>query len=225
MSKKTVSRSKRKTDLASLAILFLPLAFLLGIGGGYLIWGQDSDGRTNRAGQNTFNPVGDDPALGPKDAPVTIVEFSDYQCPYCQRWYQQVLTRLLAEYPGQIRFVYRDFPLTQIHPGAQPAAEAAECADDQGKYWDYHNALFSGNYAFDRAGFLQIAADIGLDAAEFTACIDSGKHASEVLGDLQDGVSIGVQSTPTFYINGFKVEGALPYESFKNLIDQILAGN
>jgi protein-disulfide isomerase len=218
-------KPKARFDLSSIAILFLPLAFLLGIGGGYLLWGLSSGGSANNSGQNTFNPVGDDPALGPEDAPVTIVEFSDFQCPYCQVWYEQVFTQLMADYPDQIRFVYRDFPLIQIHPGAQPAAEAAECANDQDKYWDFHDAIFSGQYEFSRDGFLKIAADLGLNTTTFASCIDSGKYADEVLGDLQDGINMGVQSTPTFYINGFKVEGALPYESFKSIIDQILAGN
>jgi protein-disulfide isomerase len=222
---KPKTKRKPKIDLSSIAILFLPLAFLLGIGGGYLLWGLGS-GAANNSGQNTFNPVGDDdPALGPEDAPVTIVEFADYSCYYCQLWYQQVFAQLMADYPGQIRFVYRDFPLTQIHPAAQPAAEAAECADDQGKYWEFHNAIFSGQYDLSRDGFLQIATDLGLNTTTFASCIDSGKYTDEVLGDLQDGIDIGVQSTPTFFINGFKVEGALPYESFKSIIDQILAGN
>ncbi|KAF0109204.1 MAG: DSBA oxidoreductase family protein [Anaerolineaceae bacterium] len=219
---KSPAKSKTKFDLSSIAILFLPLAFLLGIGGGYLLWGQGS-GAANNSGQNTFNPVGDDPALGPEDAPVTIVEFSDYQCGYCRMWYEQVFTRLMADYPGQIRFVYRDLPI--LGNNSVAAAEAAECADDQDKYWEFHNALFSGNYAFSRDGFLSIASTLGLNTTTFTSCIDSRKYADEVQADLLDGSNLGVQSTPTFYINGFKVEGALPYESFKSIIDQILAGN
>jgi protein-disulfide isomerase len=216
---KTPARKKSKFDIASIAVLFLPVAFLLGIGAGYLLWGSSA------ASAGTFNPVDDDPALGPKNAPVTIVEFSDYQCPACRAWYDQIYRQLMTEYEGKIRFVYRDFPLTSIHPGAQPAAEAANCANDQDKYWEFHNALFSGQYNLDRNGFLQIASDLALDTNSFTACIDSGKYASEVLADLQDGINLGVDATPTFYINGFKVVGVPSYASFKNVVDQMLAGN
>jgi protein-disulfide isomerase len=225
------SPNKSKTNIAilfsSIAVLLLPVAFLLGIGGGYLLWGRDSGAAKDSSAQNpggVFNPVGDDPALGPENAPVTIVEFSDYQCPYCKVWYEQVFTQLRADYPDQVRFVYRDFPLTQIHPGAQPAAEAADCAGDQDKYWEYHDALFSGQYNLNREGFLSIASDLGLNTTTFASCIDSGKYANEVQTDLQEGINIGVQSTPTFYINGFQVVGAQPYATFKSVIDQILAG-
>jgi protein-disulfide isomerase len=221
---KTPARKKSNFDITSIAVLFLPVAFLLGIGAGYLLWGQSSGSAGNAAGA-TFNPVGDDPALGPENAPVTIVEFSDYQCPYCKVWHEEVYHQLLSEYGDKVRFVYRDFPLTQIHPGAEPAAEAADCANDQNKYWEYHDAIFSGNYDLTRDGFIKIASDLGLDTNSFATCIDSGKYASEVQSDLEDGSSIGVQSTPTFFINGFQVVGAQPYSTFKNVIDQILAGN
>jgi protein-disulfide isomerase len=221
---KTPVRKKSKFDIASIAVLFLPVAFLLGIGAGYLLWGSSSGSAGNAAGA-AFNPVGDDPAFGPEDAPITIVEFSDYQCPYCIMWHEQVYHQLLSEYGDKIRFVYRDFPLTQIHPGAQPAAEAADCALEQDKYWEYHDAIFSSNYELTRDGFLQIASDLGMDTTAFATCIDSGKYAEEVLTDLQEGSGIGVESTPTFYINGFQVVGAQPYSAFKNVIDQILAGS
>jgi protein-disulfide isomerase len=221
---KTPSRKKSRFDVASIAVLFLPVAFLLGIGAGYLLWGTGLGSGAKAAG-GSFNPVGDDPAFGPKNAPITIVEFSDYQCPYCVSWHEQVYHRLISEYGDKIRFVYRDFPLTQIHPGAQPAAEAANCALDQDKYWEYHDAIFSGNYDLTRDGFLKIASDLGLEPKSFAECIDTNKYADEVQTDLQDGVSVGVQSTPTFFINGFQVVGAQPYENFKSVIDQILAGN
>jgi protein-disulfide isomerase len=221
---KTPASKKSTFDITSIAVLFLPVAFLLGIGAGYLLWGASSTSAEGAIGA-AFNPVGDDPAFGPEDAPVTIVEFSDYQCPYCIMWHEQVYHQLISNYGNKIRFVYRDFPLTQIHPGAEPSAEAADCANEQDKYWEYHDALFSGNYDLTRDGFLKIASDLGMDTQAFTTCIDSGKYASEVQSDLQDGSSIGVQSTPTFFINGFQVVGAQPYSTFKNVIDQILAGN
>lgn len=220
MPKSPRQQKNKKSDLASLAILFLPIAFLLGIGGGYLLWGQNAgDGNTGA----TFNPVDDDPFIGPEDAPVTIVEFSDYECYYCIKWHNDVFDQLMAEYAGQVRFVYRDFPLNSIHPGAEPAAQAANCANEQDMYWEYHDALFSGMYALERDGFLQIANDLGLDEEAFSECFDSGRQSAEIAADLQDGLSIGVQSTPTFFINGFQVLGAQPYATFKSIIDDILA--
>ena len=225
MPKSPDTKKKKKFDLPSIAILFLPIAFLLGIGGGYLLWGVDGGSGNSQGSGEVLNPVGDDPAIGPEDAPVTIVMFSDYECYYCIKWNNEVYGQLMSEYAGQIRFVYRDFPLSSIHPGAEPAAQAANCALDEDRYFDYHDAIFSGQYEYSRDGFLQIAADIGLDTDAFAQCLDSGKYAAEVAGDLQDGLSIGVESTPTFFINGTLVVGAQPYATFKNTIDQILAGN
>jgi len=217
------------------------LAFAVGILIGYMAWGRTpaapivvtqvagppaAPAATPTQEQIQYSiPVEGFPSLGPEDAPITIVEFSDYQCPYCIMWHEQVYHQLLSEYGDKIRFVYRDFPLTQIHPGAQPAAEAADCALEQDKYWEYHDAIFSSNYELTRDGFLQIASDLGMDTTAFATCIDSGKYAEEVLTDLQEGSGIGVESTPTFYINGFQVVGAQPYSAFKNVIDQILAGS
>lgn len=217
--------TKKKIDLSSLAILFLPVAFLLGIGGGWVLWGQDTGAGSSQDSSAVFNPVDDDPFIGPEDAPVTIVEFSDFECYYCIKWHNEVYDRLMTEYQGKIRFVYRDFPLTSIHPGAEPAARAANCAHEQDRYWDFHDAIFSGQYTLDRAGFIGMAADLDLDSPSFIECFDSGRYADEVQQDLQDALSIGVQSTPTFYINGFQVLGAQPYETFKSIIDQILAGD
>ena len=164
----------------------------------------------------------DDPSRGPSDAPVTIVEFSDYQCPYCQIWHEEVLVRLLIEYPGELRFIYRDFPLSG-HPEAQPAAEAANCAGDQEAYWEFQDAIFSSEYGYGRLAYEQYASDLNLDLGEFTDCLDSHRHEAEVLEDYNDGVRLGVQSTPTFFINGTQIVGAQPYENFQQLIEAELA--
>ncbi len=162
----------------------------------------------------------DDPALGAQDATVTIIEFSDFQCPYCRR-VQPTLKRLLADYEGRVKLVFRDFPLRNIHPQAQKAAEAAQCADEQQQFWPYHDKLFD-NTAFDDKALKTYAGELSLDVAQFTACLDSNKYAQEVEADLQDGRSVGVSSTPSFFINGRPLSGAASYESFQELVEAAL---
>jgi protein-disulfide isomerase len=174
--------------------------------------------------------VDDDPALGSEDAPVVIVEFSDFQCPFCKRFHQQTLPLIISEYveAGKVRFVFRDFPLTRIHPQAEPAAQAAECADEQGKFWEMHDLLFerqtewSGNPQA-RAIFESYARELELDEPEFSACLEAGRYAEEIRKDLQDGVRYGVSGTPAFFINGVKLEGAWPFGKFIELIEAALA--
>ena len=163
-----------------------------------------------------------DPSIGPSDAPITIVEFSDYQCPYCQAWYQQTFDQLMANYPDKILFVYRDLPLPG-HPESLPAAEAANCAGEQGAYWKFHNDLFSGQYSLSRAAYEQYASDLGLDTAAFSACLDDHRYQAEVKADYADAVSIGLSGTPSFVINGRILVGAQPFEQFKEIIDADLA--
>ncbi len=167
----------------------------------------------------------DDPALGPADAPVLIIEFSDYQCPYCKKWHDEVFFRLLEEYGDRVRFVYRDFPLSSIHPFAATAAEAANCAGEQDAYWEYHSALFSEAYGFSRKAFEQYANDLQLDMTAFTECLDSRRYRDEVQADYRDAAALGVNSTPTFFINGRPVLGAQPYEVFVRIIEEELAGS
>ena len=160
--------------------------------------------------------------LGPSNAPVTIVEFSDYQCPYCQAWDQQVYQQLMTSYPNKIRFVYRDLPLP-MHPEAIPAAEAADCAGEQGAYWKYHDALFNQQYGLNRAAYEHYAADLGLDGKAFAACLDSQRYLSKVQANASDAASAGLNSTPSFVINGRVLIGALPFADFKAVIDEELA--
>ncbi len=203
-------------------IVFTSLAFILGMAVGYLIWGGNdgTSGTSDTVRRVTVSTDGD-PSVGPENAPVTIIEFSDYQCPYCKAWYDQVYSQLMAAYPNQIRFVYRDYPLPG-HAEAKPAAEAAECAGAQGKYWEFHDALFSDQYAFGRAGYEQYAADLGLDMASFTTCLDEHTYKSEVEGDALDAAKAGINSTPSFVINGRVVVGALPLSDFVSIIDEEL---
>jgi len=221
-------------------LLLLILFFALGLGTGYLVWGVSPEGdRQAAAGEQasiTADPdspskvtryaveIDDDPVLGPEDAPITIIEFSDYECPYCQRWHREVWSQLQDAYPDQIRLVYRDFPLYNVHPNAGPAAEAAHCAGDQGKYWEYHNLLLSGENSLGNETFQQYASMVGLDLSQFSDCIESNKYESEVNADYTYAVRLGVQSTPTFFINGVALIGAQPFESFQKIIELEMAG-
>jgi protein-disulfide isomerase len=162
------------------------------------------------------------PALGPDDAPITLVEFSDYQCPYCKRWHDEVFPRLIAEYGDQIRFIYRNLPIIRQNSGE--AAQASYCANEQGAYWEYHDALFSYRYDFSKQAYEQYARDLGLDANALLECFNSGRYANLIQEDLLFARSMGISSTPTFFLNGIPVVGAQPYEVFKQIIDSELAG-
>ncbi len=166
----------------------------------------------------------DDPFLGDADAPVTIIEFSDYECPFCGRFFAQTLPEMKREYidKGLVKLVYRDFPLS-FHPNAQKAAEAAECAGDQGKYFEMHDKIFENQQAIGVANLKAYAADLSLDTAAFNDCLDSGKFAQEVKDDFADGQAAGVSGTPSFFINDKKLVGAQPFEAFKAVIDAELA--
>ncbi len=165
----------------------------------------------------------DDPFLGPEDAPVVIIEFSDFQCPFCKRFRDQTLDRILEEYGDKVKFVYRDFPLEQIHPLALNASLAANCAGEQGKYFEFHDLLFENVQDWSTNGdFSKYAEELGLDMEQFNSCLASGKYVEEVKKDLQDGINAGVTGTPAFFINGIPVSGAQPFEVFKSIIDSEL---
>ncbi|HEY6001720.1 MAG TPA: thioredoxin domain-containing protein [Anaeromyxobacter sp.] len=160
------------------------------------------------------------PTKGPTNAPVTIVEFSDYECPYCVRA-EPTVKDLLAKYPGKIKLVYRDFPLP-MHPKAPKAAEAAHCAGDQGKYWEMHDRLFSPGAKLEVADLKTAARDVGVDGAKFDKCLDSGEKAKEVESHRKAGDEVGVSGTPAFFINGRPISGAQPLEAFVAIVDQEL---
>ena len=160
------------------------------------------------------------PSLGPDNAPVTIVEFSDFQCPYC-RQAQGALKQLMAAYEGKVKLVFRDFPLRNIHPQAQKAAEAAQCAAEQQKFWPYHDKLFAAA-SLQPDELKKFAQELGLKLEQFTACLDSNKHAAAIDADIQAGRNAGVNATPTFFVNGYLLSGAATYERFKELVDAAL---
>jgi protein-disulfide isomerase len=144
--------------------------------------------------------VDDDPALGPADAPVTIIEFGDFQCPGCGIFNTQMLPQILSHYGDRVRFVFRDFPLTSIHQYALKAAEAADCANEQGAYWKYHDVLYDNQSALDDASLKEYAASLGLDTAVFDQCLDSDKYVSEIQKDYQDAIAAGAPGTPSFFV-------------------------
>lgn len=160
------------------------------------------------------------PARGPEKAPVEMIEFSDFQCPFCFRAAPTV-QQVLSTYGDKIRLVYRHYPLGS-HPNARPAAEASECAAEQGKFWEYHDRLFANPAKLATADLKQDAVELGLDPATFNACVDSRKYKSQVEDDIKAGDAAGVSGTPAFFINGRLLSGAQPFEAFKRVIDDEL---
>ena len=161
----------------------------------------------------------DDPSIGSDRARITIVEFSDYQCPYC-KLSVPVIKELLQEYPLDVKVIYRDYPGPN-HPYASQAAEAAHCAGDQGKFWAYHDLLFQqqNQQGWD---FAALANELKLDSLAFGSCLSNGRYREEVAADLRDGLNLGISSTPTFFVNGRPLIGARPLADFKALIDPLL---
>jgi protein-disulfide isomerase len=162
------------------------------------------------------------PSRGPQDAPVTVVEFTDYQCPFCARHYQLTYPRLLQEYGDRIQYVVRNFPIVQNHPHAAKVAEAAECAFDQGRFWQYHDRLFENSSGLDNESLKHYARALGLDSSRFDLCLDSGEKSRIVARDLKDGRRYGVRGTPTFFINGRILIGAQPFPVLQEYIERAL---
>ena len=219
------------------------LMFVCGLAAGYVIWGRADAARGPESApvvglesgpakaapplvpekvQRVAVSVDDDPYLGPQSAPVTIIEFSDFECPYCVTFYRDTLVPLLETFPQQVRFVYRDFPLENIHPNARPAAEAAQCAFSQGKFWEFHNGIFQNQSRLGNSLYLELAAELGLDQAAFERCLTSGRFADEVTGDFNAARQLGVTGTPTFFINGRPMVGAQPLEAFVDIVEEEL---
>jgi protein-disulfide isomerase len=182
--------------------------------------------------QNKKNKIADikvnsgDHILGNKNAKVAIVEYSDFECPFCRRFWEETLPQIRKDFieTGKAFLVYRHFPLA-FHPSAKPAAYAVECANEQGKFWQMHDKIFEEQKTtpqFSANDLKKWAAAIGLDTAKFNQCLDSEKYAKRVSDDLNSGQAAGVSGTPTFFINGQKVVGAQPYENFKQVIDNLL---
>ena len=159
----------------------------------------------------------DDHVRGPADAPVTVMEYGDYECPYCRGAARDV-HEMLARYPGTVRFVFRNFPITQLHPHAGQAAEAAEAAGAQGKFWPMYERLLHPSSRLDLDSLLDDAADLGLDVGRFRDEVTGQAHAAKVERDVQEGIRDGVNATPKFYVNGERIDGKLPLEGLEDAI-------
>lgn len=178
----------------------------------------------NAPSQVSLRSIGKNEVVrGNRNASVVMIEFSDYQCPFCSRMHD-TMKQVMDEYGDQVAWVYRHFPLDSIHPTARKAAEAAECANDQGKFWEYSDAIFDNqnDLAQGESALRQLAADIGLKQSSFDKCLDSGKYVSKVQADYQEGIRNGVTGTPGTFINGQLVKGAVSFSSLKQIIDQAL---
>jgi protein-disulfide isomerase len=238
-------------------MVFVVVAFVLGMGAGYLIWARPQEARAiavektvvaqnqaargNDAAQVDTQgeqaqvevpkevkrydvPVEDSPVFGSDKAPITIIEFSDYECPYCKSWQNDVLPQIKAKYGDKVRLVYRNFPLYSIHPNAEGAAEAAMCAGEQEKYWEFHDLLFSGQKGLGAQTYTSYAQALGLNADTFKKCVEERRYQKDVKADYDFASQIGVRSTPTFFINGLAVVGAQPFDVFQQIIDLEIAG-
>jgi protein-disulfide isomerase len=221
----TNTESKARND-TWLYYLLVGLTLAAGLALGYLMWGRQNVILQQSSSQDLVWQAlqKDGPALGPADAPVTIVEFSDFECPFCVRWHQEVWPQISDAYQGKVRLVYRDFPLIQAHPYAQDAAIAARCAGEQDRYWDYHNLLFQGEMELSPLTFDTYSSRLELEQETFKTCLENPEMLLLVQNDLSLGEMIGIDGTPTFFINGYRIKGAQPFEEFQKVIDSILTG-
>lgn len=219
------------TILVATVVLSFSLVYAANIMAGNVVIGTEGAGTQQPQPQEQQQQEGnivqvsadDDPMKGNANAPVTIIQFSEFQCPFCGRFAKDTLPSIQKDYidTGKVKFVYRDFI---VHSTSRIAQIASECADEQGKYWEYHDKLFENQGALDSDSLKSYASELGLNAAQFNSCLDSEKYGSEVDKDTNDGRTAGVSGTPSFFINGKKVVGAQPYEVFKQEIEAALAG-
>jgi len=245
----------KKSTYNRLIMAIISVAIISAFLGGYVVGGETAEpkeiiikeavqvSQAKQTTQEQFGPqiirnisLDDDPMKGDPNASITIVEFSDFQCPFCAKFHETTLPQIEQNYisTGKVNFVYRDFPIQSIHPNAVTASLASECSDDQGKFWEIHDMIFKNQrnwqgleIAESANLFKEYAIDIGLDMDEFDSCMTSGKHFEEIQNDLNDGRTYGVTGTPGFFVGnekiGFtKLIGAQPYSSFQKVIEQQL---
>jgi len=235
-TKKDDSIKVKKDDLWKAATFLFAVLFIVSLmTGGFT--GNTTDTRSNNAPpqeqqqvaaptQDSPEPskvmieIGDDAVLGEANAPVTIIEFSDYECPFCGRHYSQTYEQIKKDYvdTGKVKIVFKDFPLS-FHENAQKAAEAAECSGEQGKYYEMHDKLFENQDALSVSNLKAYAKELALNTNDFNQCLDSGEMASEVQEDFKQGQEAGVRGTPASFVNGKFISGAQPYSVFKAAIE------
>ena len=218
------------------AASLLVIGLLVGLGAGWILFHEETGAGAGAAAQ--AEPLGDgsaaeshgvdvtnDPVLGSAGAPVTIVEFSDFDCPFCTRFATQTAPLLRRHYGDRVRWVFVNLPLRSLHPRAYDAALAGECAHAQEGFWAWYDAMFSGQFDSSERGLTAAARSIGLDADRFEQCLERADYASEVAADLREAEKFYIFGTPTFFINGQRLEGAQPPEAFATVIDSILSGS
>jgi protein-disulfide isomerase len=206
------------------------LGVLAGLGAGWVLFHQEPRpapraAASGPAAESYGVDITDDPTLGPTVAPIPIIEFSDFECPFCTRFATQTAPVLRRQYGESIRWVFVNLPLRSIHPRAYEAALAGECAHEQGEFWGWYDAMFSGRFDTSDEGLASAASAIGLDSDRFEQCLSDAQYATEVASDLKEAERFYILGTPTFFINGQRLEGALPAERFAAVIDSILMGS
>jgi len=211
------------------AATLVGLGVLMGLGAGWLLF-REEPGTARAGGESGVTEahgidVTNDPVLGADDAPITIVEFSDFDCPFCSRFASQTAPVLRRNYGDRVRWIFVNLPLTSIHPRAYDAALGGECAHEQDMFWEWYDAMFSGQFDSSRDGLRDAARHIGLEGDRFAQCLDEADFASEVAADLREAQKYYILGTPTFYINDYRLEGAQPPEAFAAVIDSILSGS
>ncbi len=216
------------------AASMLVLGILIGLGIGWLAWrgapGSDpavAAGTLPTSASSTLVhgvDVSADPVLGPETAPITIVEFSDFECPFCKKFAHETAPVLRRQYGDKIRWIFVNNPLQSIHPKAFDLALASECAHEQGFFWEWYDAMFSGQFGTNDEAVEAAGRAIGVDEERFNACYLNADHAAEVAADLKEAQKFYILGTPTFFVNGQRLEGALPAEIFAQVIDEILGG-
>lgn len=226
------NRDKNRTGnnnlLVSLLWAGLPIAFIAGLMFGYQLWGKDRPAAQEQAAapdRRVEIPIDKyDAVRGPKDAKVVMVEFTDYQCPYCQRYYNETFNQIIAAYGDQIQYVLKDLPLESIHPEAVPASIAAHCAGEQDAFWEYHDLLFSMELGLGDEAYQAYAQTLEIDTDEFNDCLSSGRYSQAVVADINILTANGIPlSTPTFFINGRYIAGAQAFATFAQVIEAELA--
>jgi protein-disulfide isomerase len=209
--------SERTENIVALVIF----AFLILIGVGIFTQGFGLFNKDLNPGQRVKVPTGDDPYIGNSNASVTIYVFSDYECPNCKIG-EERMKAILAKYGDKILYFFKNHPLTSIHPDAYNASLAAECANEQGKFWEYHDYLFAHNTQLGTSYLEQYASELGFDTERFNICFETQRYKEKVDADLKSGAEIGVPGTPTFIINGLVVVGAKSEQEFYDIIDKEL---